>query len=43
MTEVQELLEMGSSLLDKSPVWIQVFQMMAEVDGEERCQGVNAY
>lgn len=43
MTEVQELLEMGASLLDKAPIWAQVVQMTAEIVGEESCQGINAH
>lgn len=36
VTEVQKVLEMGASLLNKSPLWIQVVQMMAEVVRVER-------
>lgn len=36
VTEVQNVLEMGVSRLNKSPVWIQIVQVMAEVVGVER-------
>lgn len=36
VTEVQKVLEMGGSLLNKSPLWIQVVEMVAEVIRGER-------
>lgn len=34
---------MGTSLLDKSPIWAQAVQMMAEVVEEQSYQRVNVY